>query len=58
MALQRVVDAIYIFNSILLLLDLCELLDTTALLELGTQAFRYTPITSAKYVYVTNNELI
>ena len=37
---------IYIFlNSIILLLDCvycCELLDTTALLELGTQAFRYT----------------
>jgi hypothetical protein len=31
------------------------LLDITALLELGTQAFRYThAITPAKYVYVTN----
>ena len=44
---------IYTFLNYVLHFYICvyywELLDTTALLELGTQA-----ITSAKYVYVTN----
>jgi hypothetical protein len=30
------------------------LLDITALSELEAQAFRYTPLTSAKHAYVTN----
>jgi hypothetical protein len=33
---------IYIFLNFILLLQMCVLLDTTALLELGKQAFRYT----------------